>query len=111
MKNPVAITASELSRKILALNDEFRDYLANIFYTKVVGGDKMTYSPLAAVLTFEQHGLQAVKEVSREEMFSDNDGMKKLLANMLSLCQPGSLSDEDMEHLSGINGREIHASS
>lgn len=109
MKNTVSITSSELSRRILALNDEFRDYLANIFYAKVVGSDKMTYSPLDAVNTFEQHGLQALKEVSREEMFNDNDGMKKLLANMLSLCQPGSLSQEDVEHLSGINGREIHA--
>lgn len=110
MKNPVAITASELSRKILALNDEFRDYLASIVYAKVVGGDKVTYSPLDAISTFEQHGLQAVKEVSWEEMFDNNNGMKRLLANMLSLCQPGCLSDEDMEHLSGINGREIHAS-
>jgi hypothetical protein len=111
MKNTISpLYSSELSRKILALNAEFRDFLASVVYTKVIRGQK-TYSPLDAISSFEQTGLQAIKEVSREEMFNNNDGIKKLLANMLSLCQPGSLSAEDVEHLSGINGREIHVGS
>lgn len=105
IKAPAA-KPSELCARMMEIDVEFRDFLASMVYKKSVGNIS-TYSPLDAVEEFKQDGLQAIREPNREEMLGDGDGMKKLLANMLALCQPGSLSEADMEQLSGINGREI----
>jgi hypothetical protein len=40
-------------------------------------------------------------------MMSDSNGFNKLLANMFAHCEPGTLSDEDINQISGINGRDI----
>jgi hypothetical protein len=68
-----------------------------------------TLSPLDVVRYFEQRGLDKVHEVSKSEMQNNDDGLKKLLANMLQHCRPGVLSDEDVDQLSGINGREMRS--
>jgi hypothetical protein len=66
-----------------------------------------TFSPLNAVSEFTPRGIQAIEEISREEMLKQDRAFHKLLANMLYHCQPGALTDDDMEQISGINGREL----
>ena len=68
-----------------------------------------TFSPLNMVHDFTQRGINKVEEVSFDEMMANQEGMQKLLANMLAQCSPDSLSAEDTEFLSGINGRKAQA--
>lgn len=95
--------------KIEAIDMEFKEFLSSLTFKKSVGPEQnlTTFSPLDAVADFEFKGLQSIAEVSHSAMLDNNDGMRRLLANMMSQCRPGSLNDEDMEHLSGINGREM----
>lgn len=91
-----------------ALDLEFKDFLKQLSYEKFFEDNKLhTYSPLDEVGRFEQRGVQRVHEISRAEMLENSNGMKKLLANMLSQCKPDALTPEDVEHLSGINGRDL----
>lgn len=86
----------------------FTAYLQQMEYLKTFGQNELkTYSPLDQVGHFEQNVLQSIREVSQQEMISDTQAIKRLLANMLVHCQPGSLDAEDVQQLSGINGREI----
>lgn len=99
---------ANLAGKMAELDEEFKDFLSDLkFRRDFVDNDLKTFSPLDVVVDFEQRGLQKVREVSKSEMLNNEDGMRKLLANMLHQCRPGVLSDEDVEQLSGINGREV----
>lgn len=98
---------SQLSQDIDAINVEFEDFLKAMGALKEDENNLQTYSPLEMVHDFEQRGLQKIKEVSHDEMLNDDDGLRKLLANMLAQCKPGALSDTDIERLGGINGREV----
>ena len=99
----------DLKSRFEALDVEFQDVMADLAFVKNLESDTQmsTFSPLEVVEDFEQRGLQRVKEVSHDEMLNDDGGMRKLLANMLSQCRPGALSQDDVEQLSGINGREM----
>lgn len=99
---------ANLAGKMAELDEEFKGFLSDLkFRRDFADNDLKTFSPLDVVVDFEQRGLQKVREVSRSEMLNNEDGMRKLLANMLQQCRPGVLSDEDVEQLSGINGREV----
>ena len=101
---------SNLSTKLSQVDEEFKDFLSDLTHDNEHGSDKLTtFSPLDAVADFDKRGLQAIAEVSKDEMLADDNGMRKLLTNMLAQCRPGSLSDEDIAQLSGINGREVNA--
>jgi hypothetical protein len=105
MKN----TELNLKEKLAVLDGEFKDFLQGLKYSKTFpGAELQTFSPVDALCDFEQHGLQKLREVSSEEIMQNEDGLKKLLANMLQHCRPGVLSNEDVDQLSGINGREIN---
>ena len=107
MKNLTLPNEANLKNKMAELDEEFKDFLSGLrFRRDFVDNELKTFSPLDMVAGFEQRGLQRVHEVTKPEMQSNEDGMRKLLANMLHQCRPGSLSDEDVEQLSGINGRE-----
>lgn len=98
---------ASLKDKMAELDHEFKGFLGGLKFRKGLEDNSLkTFSPLDVVSDFEQRGLQRVKEVSKSEMLRNEDGMRKLLANMLQHCRPGVLSDEDVEQLSGINGRE-----
>lgn len=99
----------KLKEKMAEVDQEFSEFLADLTFTK--SHDLQTFSPLDAVQDFELRGLQRVEEVSRDEMMADDAGMRKLLANMLAQCKPGLLSQEDLEQLSGINGRDLRPES
>lgn len=101
---------SELNNRLSEVDAEFGDILSLLGVERDLNdGMLTTFSPLDALCDFEKQGLQAVPEVSKDEMFENNDAMKKLLANMLAQCSPGSLSDEDLVQISGINGREVNS--
>lgn len=100
-----------LTEKMAELDHEFKDFMQGLKFVKVYDDDRLqTYSPLEAVSDFEQRGIQKIREVNSDEMMNNEDGMRKLLANMLNHCRPGLLDQEDMEQLSGINGREARGS-
>jgi len=105
----LAIETENLDEKLKEIDNEFKSYLSTLTIKKEFNNDDKlgTFSPLDAVADFEQDGIQAVREVSRDEMLANDGGVKKLLANMLSACKPGSLSDEDVTQISGINGRDL----
>lgn len=108
--NPVKIESLSLTSKLQAVDEEFKDFLSGLAFKREFGHDKLgTYSPLDAVEDFELRGLGRVAEPTRNEMLSNEKGFHKLLANMLAQCQPGSLSDDDLLQITGINGREIAA--
>lgn len=110
MKNLQKIAPQGLSSKLAEVDDEFKDFLGALNFEREVGHDKLkTFSPLDAVADFEQRGIHAVREVSRDEMLANDQSMNKLLANMLKECRPGALSDEDLNLITGINGREVQA--
>ena len=97
-----------LNDKLSDIDNEFKDFLAGLTYQRQDLPDKLkTFSPLDAVADFEQTGLQAVPEITREEMLSQETSFNKLLANMLSQCKPDALSEDDYNQISGINGREV----
>lgn len=99
---------SELNGKLIEIDNEFKYFLAGLTHDKHFGADKLkTFSPLDAVLDFQCEGLQAISEVSKDEMMNNDDGMRKLLANMIGQCNPDALSEADLIHLSGINGRDV----
>lgn len=99
---------SELNGKLMEIDNEFKDFLASLTHDKQFGPDKLkTFSPLDAVLDFQCEGLQAIAEVSKDEMMNDDNGMRKLLANMIGQCNPEALSEADLIQLSGINGRDV----
>lgn len=99
----------DFQNKLKAIDVEFKEFLNSLTFKKSVGPEQhlKTFSPLDAVADFEFTGLQSIAEVSHRDMLDNGDGLRRLLANMMSQCRPGSLNDEDMEHLSGINGREM----
>ncbi|MBU0505730.1 MAG: hypothetical protein ABII18_13910 [bacterium] len=105
------ITRNEsFQTKLEKVDDEFKDFLTGLSYKRDFAPEQLkTFSPIDTVEEFEQNGIQALKEVTRDEMLQENQGFNKLLANMLAQCQPGALSDEDLNHITGINGREVHA--
>lgn len=99
---------NELDGKLMEIDNEFKDFLAGLTHDKHFGPDKLkTFSPLDAILDFECEGLQAVSEVGKDEMMNNDNGMRKLLANMIGQCNPDALSEADLIHLSGINGRDV----
>ena len=99
---------SELSGRLLEIDNEFKDFLAGLSHDKHFGPDKLkTFSPLDAVSDFQCDGLYSVGEVGKEEMMNNDNGMRKLLANMIAQCNPEALSEADLIQLSGINGRDI----
>ena len=105
----------ELTQKMSKLENEFRHFMAGLKYvhdfSDAESDDRLsTFSPLDVISTFEHRGLQRVAEVSPEEMMNNENGLKKLLANMLHQCRPDALSSEDVDQLAGINGREVRAS-
>lgn len=100
-------TNLKLKEQMDNLNVEFDEFLKELTFTKE--HDLRTFSPLDAVQSFELQGLQRISEPTRDEVLANDHGMRKLLANMLAHCQPGLLSEEDMEQLSGINGRQAQA--
>ena len=101
------VESKGLNSKLDAVDTEFKGFLDQLVFKKGQSHHKMkTFSPLDAV-DFEHKGLHAVPEVGRDEMTSNDDAMKKLLANMLGQCKPGALSDEDLTQISGINGRDV----
>lgn len=61
----------------------------------------------AAVEGFTPLGLQALRELTPAEMLTDAQGLQKLLANMLAVCAPGALDDQELLYFSHLNGREI----
>jgi len=110
MKNLPKICTEGLNQKLSKVDEEFKDFLGGLSFKKEGQHENLkTFSPLDSVADFEQRGIHAVSEVSHDEMLADDQAMNKLLANMLNVCQPGSLSEEDMNHISGINGREVNA--
>lgn len=101
---------ANLKDKMAELDAEFKDYLSGLkFVKRFDDNDLKTFSPLDVVCHFEQRGLGKVHEVSKAEMKNNDDGLKKLLANMLQHCRPGVLTDDDVDQLSGINGREMRS--
>lgn len=101
---------ANLKDKMAELDKEFKDYLSDLKFVKRFDDNELkTFSPLDVICDFEQRGLDRVHEVSKAEMKNNEDGLKKLLANMLQHCRPGVLSDEDVDQLSGINGREMRS--
>ncbi len=103
--------ANELNGKLMEIDNEFKDFLASLTHDKHFGSDKLkTFSPLDAVLDFECQGLQAISEVNKDEMMNNDNGMRKLLANIIGQCNPDALSEADLIQLSGINGRDIGTS-
>lgn len=100
---------TDFQEKLKTIDVEFKEFLGSLTFKKSVGPEQnlTTFSPLDAVADFELKGLQGVAEVSHSDMLDNNDAMRRLLANMMAQCRPGSLNDEDIEHLSGINGREM----
>lgn len=102
------IAAKNLSSRLADVDEEFRDYLTGLSFRKEMAHEKLsTFSPLEAVEDFEMRGLFAIAEPTRDEMLANEQGFSKLLANMLNQCRPGALSQDDVEQLSGINGREL----
>lgn len=90
------------------LHVEFKEFLKNLTSSGEIQDSHLsTYNPLDIVSGFEPRGLQRVDEIGTEEMLANEKGLKKLLANMLSHCKPDALNEEDVEILSGINGREV----
>lgn len=104
---PQILTRS-LNDKLNDVEDEFRLFMKDLSFKRDSFHDKLkTFSPLDAVEDFEHRGLQALAEVTRDEMLANDNGFNKLLANMLAECKPGALSDDDLVQITGINGREI----
>lgn len=102
------IVSQTLDQRLADIDQEFKDFMGELVFKKEIGPENLkTFSPLDAVAGFSQKGLSALAEVNREEMIQNDDGFKKLLANMLGHCRPGALSDDDLEQISGINGREL----
>lgn len=97
-----------LKEKFEDLDRQFSELLQDLNQESPYDDNRLsTYSPIQIICGFEPKGLQQIKEVSTQEMMNNSEGLRKLLANMLSQCQPGMLSHEDVEQLSGINGREM----
>lgn len=108
MEKPMENEKPSLQEKLAEVDEEFKTFLNGLKFIKEFSETELhTFSPLDVVGSFQQRGLQRVREVGREEMVNNNDGMRKLLANMLHQCRPGMLSEDDVEQLSGINGREM----
>ncbi|EKD50990.1 MAG: hypothetical protein ACD_62C00373G0002 [uncultured bacterium] len=104
----IMLNEESLQSKLEKVDEEFKDYLDTLSFRRDLGGDKLkTFSPIDAVEDFEQDGIFAVREITREEMMAQDTSFNKLLANMLQQCKPGALSDEDVNQISGINGREM----
>jgi hypothetical protein len=61
----------------------------------------------AELSAFSLRGRQGVREVSPAEMLGHTAGLHKLLANMLAVCKPGALSEEELACLSHLNGRGV----
>lgn len=100
---------NELNGKLMEIDHEFRDFLASLSHDKHFALNKLkTFSPLDAVLDFHCEGLQSVAEVGKEQMMNDDNGMRRLLANMIGQCNPEALSESDLIQLSGINGRDVN---
>ena len=105
MKKPQINTLSE---KLNQVDAEFKNMMSEFKVDRVYGHENMsTFSPLDAVCDFEHRGLQSVAEPTRDEMMADGEGFMKLMANMMAACKPGALSDEDLQQITGINGREV----
>ena len=86
---------------------DFKNFLEGLKFVRKFSEDQMaTFSPLDVISDFEHRGLQRLSELSPDEMMGNESGLKKLLANMLQQCRPGSLTNDDVDQLSGINGRE-----
>lgn len=108
MKQLPPIKTSSLSDQLSQVDDEFRSFMQDLSFKKEGLHDKLrTFSPLDAVESFEHKGIHAVAEVSRDEMLANENGFTRLLANMLAQCKPGALSDDDLNQITGINGREM----
>lgn len=104
------LTGHSLKEQFEALDKQFNEFLQDLAQESIYEDNRLsTYRPVQITRCFEPKGLQRVREVSTQEMMDNSEGMRKLLANMLSQCRPGVLSDEDMEQMSGINGREMRS--
>lgn len=107
-KNKLNLKTGDLKSQFAELDRQFHEMLKDLNQDPTYEDNRLsTYNPLQIVCGFEQRGLQKMKEVSKEDMMSNSEGLRKLLANMLAQCRPGVLTNEDMEQLSGINGREM----
>ncbi len=106
-KNAPQVASGKMDDQLQDLNEEFKRYLEQLNVNRQYGDQLSTYSPLVGLLDFDFDSLQSVHEVGYEEMLNNDDGIKRLLANVFVHCKPGVLSDEDVSQLSGINGREI----
>lgn len=96
----------EFSEPMSQASGNFKDLLQQLSFQKEHLLE--TYSPISALSQFELNQNTAEAEITPIEMQNNETGMRKLLANMLAQCKPGILSDDDMDQLSGINGREFH---
>ena len=96
-----------LSKKLSEVDKEFKNFMSGLVFRREGPEQLKTFSPLDAVADFEQRGLNAIAEVSRDEMMKNDNAFNKLLANIFAECQPGTLSDEDLIQITGINGREV----
>lgn len=99
------IPSFNLTEQMQAAENEFHTLLANLTFKK--DHQLQTYSPLDAVQGFQINAAKQTPEATRAEMIGNEMGMRKLLANMLAHCKPGLLSQDDVDQLSGINGREM----
>ncbi len=99
------IPTFNLTEQMNAAENEFHTLLAQLTFKKE--HQLQTYSPLDAVQGFQIKAEPQAAEATRAEMLDNEMGMRKLLANMLAHCKPGLLSQDDVDQLSGINGREM----
>lgn len=110
-KTVLNLKKGDLKSQFEALELQFHNLLKEITVEPTYEDNRLsTYNPLEIVSGFEKQGLQKIKEVSRDEMLGNSEGLRKLLANMLSQCRPGALSREDVDQMTGINGREMRQS-
>jgi hypothetical protein len=110
-KIKLSLKGHTLKEQFAALDRQFNELLRDLDQEPLYEDNRLsTYRPVQIARCFEQKGLQRVREVSTQEMMDNSEGLRKLLANMLSQCRPGVLSQDDMEQMSGINGREMRSS-